>query len=193
MSVLPEGYKEPDTSNYMKFEEGENIFRILSPVIVGMEYWVANKEGEGRIPVRKQMDEEILMEDLEVNPKTGELDTPKHFWACVVWNKNSERIQVLQISQQSIRKAITALERSKGWGDAREYDITVTKEGTGFDTEYTIMPNPKEEVSKKILEAYEKVNINLEALFSGDDPFKSSDSKDSKKSKELAEEIAKKI
>ena len=34
---LPSGYKE--VSNYMKFVDGENRFRILSPAIVGWEYW----------------------------------------------------------------------------------------------------------------------------------------------------------
>jgi len=188
MSVLPTGYKEPITSNYMRFDEGENTFRILSPVTVGMEFWVTKDDGKGRTPVRRKMDEEIKITELEENPKSGELDMPKHFWACVAWNRSAEKIQILHITQASIRKAIAALERSKGWGDAREYDITVTREGQGFDTEYSTMPEPKAKVEKKILDIYENTKINLEALFSGDDPFKVEG-----ESKELADEVAKEV
>jgi len=190
MSVLPSGYKEPVTSNYMKFDEKVNTFRILSPVVVGMEFWVTSEDGKKRVPVRRRMDKGIDIGELEENPKSGELDMPKHFWACVVWNRNAEKIQILEVTQATIRKPIAALERSKGWGDAREYDITVTKEGQGLETEYGVLPEPKEKVEKKILDIYKNTKINLEALFSNADPFKSGDGEASEK---LATEVAAKV
>ena len=39
MGFLPKNEREPVTSNYMRFEKGENVFRVLSSAIVGMEYW----------------------------------------------------------------------------------------------------------------------------------------------------------
>ena len=52
MSILPENYEVPESAgNYMKFEEGENTFRIVSNVIVGWEYWIEDAEGN-RKPIR---------------------------------------------------------------------------------------------------------------------------------------------
>ena len=169
MGVLPKDYKEPDTSNYMKFSQGDNTFRILSNVIVGMEYWKTTKEG--RKPIRKRPDEDIQISDLEIDEKTGELDMPKHFWAMVVWNYNSERVQILEITQATIRKPLIALERNEKWGDLGEFDITVTKEGDGLETSYQVTPNPKELINEKIVKRYESMKIDLEALYRGDDPF----------------------
>jgi len=169
MSVLPKDYKEPTTSNYMKFEQGENTFRILSNVITGMEYWKTDEDGNRR-PIRKRQDEKILISDLEKD-KEGNLIMPKHFWAMVVYNYNAKKIQILEITQATIRKAIMALERNSKWGDASEYDITVEREGEGFDTTYTVTPNPKEPIDEKIVKEYKGMKINLEALYDGEDPF----------------------
>lgn len=189
MGALPDGYKEPITSNYMKLEEGDNSFRILSKIIVGMEYWIASEDGKGRVPVRRKMDEGIEISELEIDPKTGKLDMPKHFWAFVVWNRNAEKIQILEITQATVRKAIAALERNKKWGDLRDYDICVTGEGQGIERRYpAILPEPKEKVEKKILDIYKNTKINLEALFDGDDPFKVEG-----ESEKLADDVAKEV
>ena len=169
MSVLPKDYKEPETSNYMRFEQGENTFRILSNVITGMEYWVTDKEGN-RKPVRVKDEEKIPMAELGTD-EDGNLEMPKHFWAMIVWNYNAKKIQILEITQKTIRRAIMALERNSKWGDASEYDITVSREGEGFETTYTVTPNPKELLGDKIVKEYKSRSIDLEALYRGEDPF----------------------
>ena len=169
MSVLPKDYKEPVTSNYMKFEQGENTFRILSQVITGMEYWKTTNDGD-RKPIRVKDGVKIPLGELEAD-KEGDLIMPKHFWAMVVWNYNAKKVQILEITQKTIRKAIMALERNTKWGDAAEFDITVEREGEGFDTTYTTTPNPKEELDEKIVKEYEAMSIKLEALYDGEDPF----------------------
>ena len=171
MSILPKDYKEPDTSNYMRLKQGENRFRVLSEAIVGMEYW--KDDGENRKPVRKQSGEKIDMSDLETDPKTGELKMPKHFWAFVVWNYQSEKVQILELTQATIRRKLIALDSNKKWGDFREYDITITKEGEGFDTTYETMPDPKSKIDGGIVQMAKDMHINLKALFTGEDPFTS--------------------
>ena len=52
---LPADYVEPKTSRYMRFEMGRNMFRVLSPAIVGREYWKTSDEGS-RKPVRVRLD-----------------------------------------------------------------------------------------------------------------------------------------
>ena len=85
-------------------------------------------------------------------------------------------MQILEITQASIRKGITALVNNKKWGDPKEYDIVVTKNRTGSesrDVEYIVTPEPKELIETEIVKKYQDMNINLDALYKGDDPFKS--------------------
>ena len=75
-----EDYKLPITSNYMKFLEGDNTFRVLSSSIVGWEYW--NIEGK---PVRNRepfddMPEDIKTEknsDSPINPEGNNENYPR--------------------------------------------------------------------------------------------------------------------
>lgn len=159
MSFLPTGYKEPVTSKYMKFEKGENRFRVLDSAIIGWEWW-EDKEDGGRKPIRVRMNETV---------PSGQ-DT-KHFWAFPVWNYQDEQIQILEITQKGIQRAITALARNQKWGDPKEYDIVVSRTGEGMETEYVVQPNPKEEIPTEIKNAYESTDIKLDALYTGDDPF----------------------
>lgn len=172
-NFLPSDYKAPAQSNYFKFADGENTFRILSSAVVGMEYWKTEVvDGkEVRRPVRKHQGENIDISQLEVNKNTGELDMPRHFWAFVVLNKGTGDIQVLEITQKNIQKAIRALVESPKWGNPKDYDITVTKSGKGLETEYSVMPNPKEPLEDGVMDLYKSLEINLNALFDGKDPF----------------------
>lgn len=175
MGALPEGEKEQSQSNYMSFEQGENTFRILSPIITGLEYWKTVKGEDGkdiRQPFRLRTGEKVPISELETNPKTGDLEMPKYFWAMVVYNRNAEKVQILQITQSTIRTILRNYEKNKKWGDLRNYDITVTREGEGYDTKYTVMADPdKGKVDPGIKRLYEDMEINLEALYEGKDPF----------------------
>ena len=167
MSILPNGYKDPTAGgNYMKLEKGENKFRILNNPIFGWETWVDDKEGN-RKPLRKREEEPF---DLIKDEVTDE-SSIKYFWAMIVWNHQLEKVQILEITQKGIRKAIEALDRSKDWGDAKEYDIVITREGDGFDTEYSVMPVKPAPLTKEMAQAFAKSNINLDALYDGLDPF----------------------
>ena len=175
MTFLPKDEKEPSTSKYMKFEKGENTFRVLSSAITGVEYWkeIINDDGsEVRKPFRLKPGVPVPVGDLGVD-ENGEVEIPKYFWAFVVYNRNSEKIQILELTQATIRRAVRALVDNPKWGDPKEYDITVTKEGDGYGTKYTVTPNPKEKMEPEIVESYKKMDIKLEVLYDGGDPFKS--------------------
>ena len=158
-----EGYKIPTTSNYLnKLPEGETVFRVLSPAIVGYEYF--NKENK---PVRSRVPFDETPADLK---KDGVI---KHFWAFVIWNYGAERIQIYEITQKTIQTPIKALIDNPKWGKPFGYDISITRKGTTMnDTEFAVMPNPHTEVAPEIKEAFEKAKVNLEALYDGEDPFK---------------------
>jgi len=175
MTFLPKGYKVPEgSSNYFRFEEGENRFRVLGDLILGTEYWITDpKDKTKRIPQRVEQGVDISVDKLEENPKTGEVDIPKHFWAIVVWNVDAEKIQILEITQKSIQRSITAMSNSKDWGDPVEYDILVTREGKGLETTYTVTPCPKKKLDPGIVQLYKDMQIDVKALFKGEDPFQS--------------------
>jgi len=169
MGVLPKDYDVPNAeSGYMKLIGPENRFRMLSEPIIGNEYWT-EMDGE-RKPVRKRLNETIMIGDLGFD-KWGNPERVKHFWAFIVWNYQVKKIQILEITQRSILLALSALDRSKDWGDLRNYDIVVTRKGELLETQYSVRPSPKKPLHPKIKELYNDVKIELEALYRGDDPF----------------------
>ncbi len=156
---LPTDYQAPKTSNhYMKFQEGENKFRIISAPILGWEDWADKK------PIRYTMDNKPQK---SIDPKKP----VKHFWAMIVWNYASEEIQILQITQAGIRKSLEALCMDADWGAPYFYDIKVVKSGEGLETEYTLNPLPHKPLSPHVMELFHERKCNLEALFTNEDPF----------------------
>ena len=153
-------YKMPVTSNYMKFKDGDNTFRVLSSAIVGYEYF--NKENK---PIRSRF-------EFDETPNIKDGGEVKHFWAFAVWNYADERIQVLELTQKGIMGYMQSLINNKKWGNPTGYDITVTKKGTGLTTEYSEMAEPHSVIESKIATAWSKCKIDLSELYRGGDPFK---------------------
>ena len=163
-NFLPKGYKSPDDSPYTKLPEGDTVVRILSSCVIGWEGWIEDENGKK--PVRFQMDEKpkdlSKFEDRKVN----------HFMAMVVWNYGTETIQIMSLAQKSIREQITDLASDEDWGNPNAYDIKISRKGAGqFDTKYKVTAKPKKEITKEIAEAFAVADVNLQALFTGDNPF----------------------
>jgi hypothetical protein len=154
----------------MKFKEGVNRFRILSPAITGYEYWnVLNK------PVRQEKPFDLIPNDIKFNDD-GSVSAIKHFWAFVVWNYEEKMVQILEITQATIQRGLK-IKIDNREGKATENDFIITKSGKGLLTEYDIDVAEASPVSPEIMKAYEAKNISLEALFTGADPFTASDNK----------------
>jgi hypothetical protein len=172
MNFLPDDYKKvPETSNYMKFAQGDNKFRILSSAIVGYEGWTEKEDGT-RKPVRTRMNEPFNLSEVDIEP-----ESIKHFWAFVVYNYKDERVQILQITQKSIQKSLMALVNDVDWGKPQGYDIVVNKKGEKLLTEYSLTPKPAKPLDASLVSLYKATKINLDALFTGEDPFASSEEK----------------
>jgi hypothetical protein len=159
MTFLPQNERAPE-GNYMKFIDGENTFRVLSSAVTGFEYWTKDDQ-----PVRVKTEPVTLPADIQY--KDGKPTKPKYFWAFVVWNYRAEKKQILNVTQAGIQNDIRALVENKKWGDPKGYDITVNRSGMGFDTEYQVVPNPHSTLTVDPTVDH----INLEALFTGNDPF----------------------
>lgn len=158
-------YKIPNTSNYMKFAEGENPFRVLSSAITGWEYWNTDSK-----PIRSDEEFDGVPDDIKTE-KNGSVKIV-HFWAFVVYNYNAKRIQILELTQKGIMRDMQAYLNNPKWGKPFDYDFIVHRSGSGLDTEYSLSVNPKAPLDEDILAKYTSTSINLKSLFSGDDPFR---------------------
>lgn len=170
MTFLDQNYKLPDPkSGYMKFKNGANRFRILSSAIVGWEYWNTSNK-----PVRQKEEFDLMPEDIKLNPD-GTYSQIKHFWVFIVWNYDLKMVQILEITQSSIQSQLK-IKIDNREGKATENDFVVTRSGQGFDTEYDVDVLEASPVPPDAVMALKAKNINLEALFSGGDPFSSNGS-----------------
>lgn len=163
MSFLPEGYRTPE-GNYAKFKQGENTFRVLGSAIIGYEYWnTANK------PVRSEKPFTTIPSDIR-QEEDGKISI-KHFWMFPIWSYDNQKVQIMEVTQKGIQEAVKALATNKKWGDPTGYDITITKEGTRFDTTYQVMPNPHSELDPVAMATWIGTRLDLQAIYSGGDPF----------------------
>jgi hypothetical protein len=160
MNFLPANYEPPiGSNNYFKLQEGKNRFRIMSSPIVGWEDWTEDKK-----PVRYRME----------NKPARSIDPSKpikHFWAIIVYNCLDHRIQIMNITQATIWKALIALIKNDDWGSPHKYDIEIEKKGKGKETEYNVIPVPPKPLSQGAIDLYNQMPCNLEALFTNEDPF----------------------
>jgi hypothetical protein len=97
----------------------------------------------------------------------------KHFWACAVWNYEANSVQIWQINQRTIQEAIMGFINDVDWGDPRFYDIKIIRTGDGLETKYAVSPKPKKDLPEAAKFEFELMNIKLEKLLTGDDPFES--------------------
>jgi hypothetical protein len=159
MDFLPQDYETPQGGgSYMKLQQGENKFRILSKPIIGWLDW------KDKTPHRFTMK----------NKPEKPFDPSKpirHFWAMLVFDYADKSIKILEITQNTIQKAIEHLAKDEDWGNPADYDIKVTKSGVEKATEYKVNPSPKKSLSDEIKEAAKAKPVNLEALYKGGDPF----------------------
>jgi hypothetical protein len=142
----------------MKLQDGENKIRILSAPLLGWEDWLDKK------PMRYKMDNKPLKSHDPLKPI-------KHFWAFIVWNYAEEKIQILQITQASVRSRIEDLCKDEDWGQPFFFDIKILKKGQDLKTEYTVNPMPHKPLAPHIKQEFIDKPIYLDALFSNADPF----------------------
>jgi len=155
---LPNDYSVPSNNFTMKLEEGDNEIRIMTKPVLGMVAW--KDDGDKRKPVHIRMDGTFDFVPSEKNPA-------RHFWAMIVYSRKDNAFHLLEVTQKGIQSAVMALAKNPKWGSPLSYDINIIRSGEGFDTEYQVFPQPKEELEPEILEKFNLMKFNLENLFEG--------------------------
>jgi len=150
-------------SNYLKLEPGENKLRIMGQIIDGWEAWADNPEGG-----RKVFREKDAWKALEL-VKMGVLDKQqKQFYAAIVWNYRTEQFECMVQTQKSIKEGIYLTYSDEDWGNPNDYDIVISKTGSGMETKYTVIPKPKKPYEG---ENYYPNSYCIENLYGCGDPF----------------------
>ena len=182
---LPKNYEAPKSGgSYMKLQQGENRVRVLSAAIVGEEYWTTENK-----PVRTKTLPQDKPHNIKLrDPSKHWLSGVKHFWAFVVQDKSGGGIKILEITQASIQNTITGLVKDEDWGNPSNYDLVITRTGEGMETRYEVTPKPHSPIDVEVLKEYESMNINLDALYEGGDPFGGSTKKESPTTEHKTEE-----
>ena len=156
---FPEGYEAPvEISSFMRLEDGDNKFRILSGVVTGWEYWTADKK-----PVRSKTEWENIPDNIQM--RDGKPTAIKYFWSFLVYNYEAEQVQSLEITQKTVMKAMTALIENPAWGNPKGFDITINKTGKELLTKYAVVPNPHSKITDEIQKALDDSTIDLEEIF----------------------------
>lgn len=163
MPFLPKDYKAPaGSSDYMKFSEGDNRFRILSDeAVIGWEGWKTNKPFR-----RKGIEKNIEDHEVDTDSTYGKAK-PKinHFWAFLVWDYADKQIKILSLTQKMVMKSLEGLANDPDWGNPTEYDINVKREEKGGRTSYSVTSYPPKKVTAEVSKALEASTINLDDLF----------------------------
>lgn len=146
------------SASYLKLEKGDTKVRIISKPISGWLEWVDKN------PIRTTLEEG---EPEATDPK----NKPKKFVTFAVIDKKDDLVKILELTQQSVIKAIRALASNADWGNPFSYDITINRTGEDLKTKYTVTPSPKKPLSKDQIAAANEKPCNLEALFASEDPW----------------------
>lgn len=160
MAFLPNDYEAPEKeSNYVKFKDGKTTkFRILSDSIT---WWVDWKDSK---PIRTKTKPIKNVDDKK---------PAKHFWAFVVWDYESNKCKILEITQATVQSAIMNLYKDSDRWEPTGYDLKVSRKKEWEITKYSVVPSNKSDYTKEMTQAYFDAKIDLDKLFSNEDPFSS--------------------
>lgn len=160
---LPNDYQPPVKWGYFKPNSKPSQVRILSSALIGYVDW--DKSWLTPKPIRTEK---------EMPPKNpGDRNNqPKEFWLLKIWNHETKKVEVWEITQNTVKEAIRKLYQDTARWSPYDYDIRVSKSGTTKeDTKYSVLPLPKNTLSDETRDIINKTHCNLEALLVGEDPF----------------------
>lgn len=177
---LSENYTDPSTiSDYLKIGNKESYdIRVVGSFTdprSGVQGWEAWKDTVNEQGADVRVPERVGIKDKAMLTRKGFPDKEiKFFWALAVYNRSIDRIQCWQINQVTIRRQLETLLKHRAWGVPNRYDINVSREGEGFDTEYTLNALPADDggglrTCPIAEQALEESTIDLRQLFVGGD------------------------
>lgn len=160
---LPSQY----TMSHLKKDKDKVKFRCLTDFIEGREVF-GLKDGKD-YPYRVTAGTSMPVEYIGVNKFNGYSNIPHQFIAAIVWSYTNSQVEIFLTTREDIKDAIEAMEKDEDWKDCKDFDVSITRKGTGTDTAYQTLPSNKNPyVGDKNIQG-----IDLNELFViGGNPFK---------------------
>ena len=111
-----------------------------------------------------------------VNREGTGVEPMKFALALPVYNYETARVEILQLSQKSLIRELDAVSQMEDYSDILAIDFLLGKEGSGLNTEYKLTPVPRKKgADKDITAAWSDVRaagFDIDRLLIGADPFK---------------------
>ena len=180
VNFFDQGHEIPDKRNqFMKFVQGKNRIRFIGNPVSGFVFFGKTKREDGSETVkpyrRRESEgefslEEMINRDVRMKPD-GEIEGQKYFVMGLVYNYQKEKLQVLEITQKSILKALKSYVESEEYGHPSGYDLTIEKKGDGLNTEYTVVVSPPKPLSAEIVESVGNTSCELQKIFEEEYPL----------------------
>lgn len=145
----------PTSSNqdFIKLTSGTTRrFRIMSLPFICLEAW-----DEAGKPKRSRQ-----ASDLQG------LRDQKTLMSFMVWDFENECPGVWSISQKGIQRTIYNLSSDLDYGDPRGYDLKVTKQGSGMETNYSLIPGPIVGLSNEIKVQFKNITLDWDLFLKGE-------------------------
>ena len=180
INFFDKGHEIPDKrSQFMKLESGKNRFRFIGDPVSGFVFFGKVEREDGTESVkpyrRRESEGEFSLEEMiERNvriKKDGEIEGQKYFVLSLVYNYQKEKLQVLEITQKSILKALKSYVESEEYGHPSGYDLTIEKKGDGLNTEYTVIVSPPKPLPEEVALQVSDLSCDLERIFEGEYPL----------------------
>ena len=180
INFFDRGHEIPDKRNqFMRFESGKNRVRFIGNPVSGFVFFgkVEREDGtETTKPYRRRESEgEFSLEEM-INrnarmKKDGEIEGQKYFVMGLVYNYQKQKLQVLEVTQKSILKALKSYVDSEEYGHPSGYDLTIEKSGEGLNTEYTVVVSPPKPLTSEIEDLVGETSCDLQKVFAGEYPL----------------------
>jgi hypothetical protein len=167
-----------------KLQDGGSVrFALLTDEpLEFFECWMTATDGSSR-PVRFDYEptfEDVIAEAGDYTPREGRggpgTADIKFCIAVPVFNFEAGVVQVLSISQKSILRELDAISQEEDYANLTEWDLTLSKKGSGLTTEYRLRPAPRKKgADATISAAWEEVKaagFDIARLLTGGNPFK---------------------
>ena len=163
LNPLTYGFTEPKKyGDYTRIEEGDNIFRILSGGIFGVEYWSeeidANTKQIKKKPNRHLVSEATSLPTLDWS----------YFYAFYVWSYKANKVQMMVTTKRGILTGLRTIIDNQKWGNPIDFDICISKRlkdpSDVKSAEYRVTPEPKTILDGEILEKWQNSKLTLESL-----------------------------
>ena len=119
-------YKKP--SDYAKFEQGDNIIRVISKGYLGLQHGLRGTRGWVNLGLCTE-------DDTCEHCKKG--NQAKRFWKWVVVDRKENEVKLLDAGIM-IGDAICQMSNPEKDGDPTKYDIVINRVGEKLKTQYTV-------------------------------------------------------